>query len=44
MIENNKHIHNWRIFRDPSLNNTGYLSFFCGGCLKLKKVLKKYED
>lgn len=44
MGENDKHYHNWRIFKDPELNNTGFLSFFCQGCLKLKKIRKIYED
>jgi len=39
-----EHKHEWRIFRDGNLINTGYLSFFCTGCLELKKVKKEYKE
>jgi len=39
-----QHEHIWRIFNDPDLRNTGYLSFFCQGCLALAKIKKEYKE
>lgn len=36
--------HQYRIFKDPDLIKTGYLSFYCQYCLKLRKIKKIYED
>lgn len=35
-------IHDFRMFHDPKLKGTGYLSFYCKHCLKLEKVKKEY--
>lgn len=37
------HKHEWRIFNDPGLKNSGYLSFFCRNCLELRKIKKEYK-
>jgi hypothetical protein len=42
-MNKDEHYHNWHIFRDSALNNSGYLTFFCNGCLKLKKIKKEYD-
>ena len=36
--------HQYRIFHDPNLSKSGYLSFYCQNCLKLRKIKKEYED
>lgn len=43
MKKENKCEHHFRIFNDPNLKNTGYLSFFCDKCLLIRKVKKDYE-
>lgn len=34
--------HDYRMFHDKKLIGSGYLSFYCCKCLKLKKIKKEY--
>jgi hypothetical protein len=34
--------HEYKIFNDPQLANSGYLSFYCTKCLQLRKKKKEY--
>lgn len=43
-MRKNKCGHIFRIFKDPKLKNTCYLSFYCQKCLKLEKTKKVYEN
>ena len=36
--------HNWKLYRDTSLTNSGYLSFYCVHCLELRLVPKYYKE
>jgi hypothetical protein len=35
--------HTFKIFHDPDLKGTGYLSFYCLNCLKIVKKKKEYD-
>lgn len=37
-------IHNWQMFRDSELVNTGYMSFFCRNCLEFAKRKIEYHE
>lgn len=34
--------HRWKIFKDPELISSNYLSFFCSRCLVIVKKKKEY--
>jgi hypothetical protein len=36
--------HTFKIFHDPDLKGTGYLSFYCQNCLLLVKKKKLYGN
>ena len=36
--------HNWKVFRDPKLVHSGFLSFFCTRCLELRKKKVVYKE
>lgn len=36
--------HVWKIFHDPELVRSGFLTFYCQNCLALRKVKKEYSE
>lgn len=40
----NKCKHKWRMFHDPKLKGSGYLSLYCNKCLELRKIKKEYKQ
>lgn len=43
MTKDKKCEHIYKIFHDPDLKKTGYLSFYCQKCLTLVKKKREYD-